>query len=62
MNVFKSLDALEDRIKGFDLGGVDYITKPIESKETLARVHNHMQLHNLQVNLEALIAECTSEL
>ena len=57
-----ALDALEDRIKGFDLGGVDYITKPIESKETLARVNTHMQLHNLQVNLETLVAERTSEL
>ena len=57
-----ALDALGDRVKGFDLGGVDYITKPIESKETLARVHTHMQLHHLQINSEALVAERTSDL
>ncbi|NOQ82312.1 MAG: response regulator [Methylophaga sp.] len=57
-----ALDALEDRIKGFDMGGVDYITKPIESKEVLARVRTHMQLHNLQVNLEAIVEERTLKL
>jgi len=57
-----ALDALEDRIKGFDMGGADYITKPIQPKEVLARVHNHMQLHHLQVHLEELVDQRTLEL
>jgi two-component system sensor histidine kinase/response regulator len=31
-------------IKAFDTGGVDYLTKPFNSKELLARVYTHMQL------------------
>ena len=31
--------------KGFDLGGVDYITKPFHANELLARVRTHLELH-----------------
>jgi len=35
---------LADRLKGFAAGGVDYITKPFEAEEVLARVGVHLQL------------------
>jgi CheY-like chemotaxis protein len=35
---------LEDKVKGFRLGAVDYITKPFEDAEVMARVHTHIQL------------------
>jgi len=35
---------LEDKVKGFNLGAVDYITKPFEDAEVVARVHTHIQL------------------
>jgi DNA-binding response OmpR family regulator len=35
---------LEDKIKGFQLGAVDYITKPFEEAEVVARVRTHLQL------------------
>ncbi|RPI70255.1 MAG: response regulator [Desulfobacteraceae bacterium] len=35
---------LEDKVKGFKLGAVDYITKPFEDAEVVARVHTHIQL------------------
>jgi len=35
---------LEDRIKGFELGAVDYISKPFESRELLSRVRTHLEL------------------
>jgi CheY-like chemotaxis protein len=35
---------LEDKVKGFRLGAVDYITKPFEDAEVVARVHTHIQL------------------
>ena len=35
---------LEDKVKGFQLGAVDYITKPFEDAEVVARVHTHIQL------------------
>ena len=35
---------VEDKVKGFRLGAVDYITKPFEDAEVVARVHTHIQL------------------
>jgi len=35
---------LEDKVKGFELGAVDYITKPFEDAEVRARVHTHIKL------------------
>ncbi|MCK4764951.1 MAG: response regulator [Candidatus Aminicenantes bacterium] len=35
---------LEDKVKGFELGAVDYITKPFENAEVIARVHTHIKL------------------
>jgi DNA-binding response OmpR family regulator len=35
---------LEDKVKGFQLGAVDYITKPFEEAEVIARVKTHLQL------------------
>jgi PleD family two-component response regulator len=34
----------DDIVKGFHVGGVDYITKPIRKEELYARVNNHVQL------------------
>jgi len=41
-----------DKVKGFELGAVDYITKPFQHEEVLARIHTHLTLHNLQKQLE----------
>ncbi len=35
---------IEDKVRGFKLGAVDYITKPFQSAEILARVHTHVKL------------------
>ncbi len=57
-----ALAALEDRIKGFAVGGVDFITKPFQREEVLARVSTHLQLFQMQQNLENLVDERTEEL
>ncbi|MDZ8051884.1 MAG: response regulator [Aulosira sp. ZfuVER01] len=36
-----------DKVKGFSLGAVDYITKPFEQEEVLARVRTHLKIRNL---------------
>ena len=44
------LTALSDtinKVKGFKLGGVDYITKPIEQEEVLVRIQTHLNLRNM---------------
>ncbi|AOY79864.1 response regulator [Moorena producens JHB] len=47
-----ALSGIEDKVKGFELGGVDYLTKPIQSQEVLARVKVHLQLRSLTKTLE----------
>lgn len=37
---------MDDLVKGFDLGAVDYITKPFEVKEVQIRIKNHLNLAN----------------
>lgn len=45
------LTSPEDRIKGFELGAVDFITKPFERTEVLARVNTHLKMYNMQKEL-----------
>jgi DNA-binding response OmpR family regulator len=40
-----------DKVRGFVLGAVDYITKPIQSEEVLARLKTHLTLQKLQSDL-----------
>jgi two-component system sensor histidine kinase/response regulator len=42
----------QDKVRGFDLGGVDYVTKPIHKEEVLARINAHVSLRRLQKELE----------
>ncbi len=42
----------EDIVKGFKLGGVDYITKPIRQEEVCARVRTHLSIKVLMNHLE----------
>ncbi|MDM8563531.1 adenylate/guanylate cyclase domain-containing protein, partial [Candidatus Marithioploca araucensis] len=41
-----------DKIKGLEIGAVDYITKPFEAAEVIARVNRHLMIRNLQKQLE----------
>jgi len=41
-----------DKVKAFSVGGVDYITKPFQTMEVLARVETHLALRNLQDRLK----------
>jgi len=43
----------DDIVKGFQLGGVDYITKPFNREELIARVNNHIQLKLVRDYLKA---------
>lgn len=52
----------ESIVKGFTLGAVDYITKPVQELEVLARVKTHIHLQQLRKNLEQKVATKTNEL
>lgn len=41
-----------DKVKGFSLGAVDYITKPLQYEEVLARVKTHLRLQHLTCQLQ----------
>ncbi len=59
------MTALSDktsRLKGLSLGAVDYIAKPFEQDEVLARVRVHLQLKQLTDRLEEKVEERTLEL
>ena len=47
-----ALDEVLDKVKAFTIGGVDYITKPIQFEEVLARVQTHLSLRRLQQQLQ----------
>jgi CheY-like chemotaxis protein len=53
---------IEDEIKGFKIGAVDYITKPISPPLVIARVKTHISLHNQALLLEDLVKKQTSKL
>ncbi len=46
-----ALDDTAHKVEGFRLGAVDYITKPIQREELLARIQHHLQLYSLQKEL-----------
>lgn len=45
-------DALNSKVRAFELGAVDYLNKPFQAREVLARVGTHLRLHSLQKQLE----------
>jgi signal transduction histidine kinase len=57
-----ALSDTESKTKAFELGAVDYITKPFQEAEVLARVKTHLQLRYLTKNLEQQVCQRTSEL
>jgi len=46
-----ALDALHDKLRGLEAGGVDYISKPFQIEEVEARVKVHLHLRQLQAQL-----------
>ncbi len=52
-----ALSDMQDKLNGFDIGGVDYVTKPFQRDELLARVRTHLELYHLQHHLEEMVEE-----
>ncbi len=47
-----ALTNVMDKVKGFEVGGVDYVTKPIQHEEVLARVTTHLNIRDLTQRLQ----------
>ena len=46
-----ALGETKDKVRGLDLGAVDYVGKPFQAEEVLARVHTHLTIQRLQRDL-----------
>lgn len=71
-----ALSDIDEKVRGFQLGAVDYVTKPYQREELLARVATHVKLRHMQqqvsaqneelrcyrAQLEELVAQRTAEL
>jgi len=57
-----ALQDARERIRGFEVGGVDFVSKPFQEQEILARVRAHHALRHMTVHLEHLVAQRTAEL
>ncbi|MGC9526115.1 MAG: sensor histidine kinase [Limnospira sp.] len=60
-----AIGQVEDKVKAFQVGGVDYITKPFEFEEVIARIKNQLQIRQLQQNIlqqNRRLKETTKEL
>ena len=51
------VDAVPEKVRGFEVGGADYITKPFDIDEVRARIHNHLELARLRSVLEQQVAQ-----
>lgn len=56
-----ALNETLDKVTAFNVGGVDYVTKPFQMEEVLARVKTHLALHALQKELEAANASLAKQ-
>lgn len=57
-----ALTETADKLAAFRAGGVDYVSKPFQAEEVLARVRTHMQLRHMHRDLESQVADRTAEL
>lgn len=64
-----ALDGTDDKVKAFSAGGLDYVTKPFQETEVLARVETHLELHRVRrelkkhnLQLEDLVREKVKEI
>ncbi len=57
-----AVDGVLDKVKAFNLGGVDYVTKPFHIEEVLSRIEHQLQIRNLQGRLIAQNLRLQSEI
>ncbi len=57
-----ALDQTKDKVEGFNIGAVDYISKPFQDEEVLARVKTHLTIQRLRRDVEEKNAALKREL
>ncbi len=56
-----ALDDVKDKVKGFELGAVDYIAKPFQAEEVIVRVNTHIKIRQLERSLEEKNLQLTKD-
>lgn len=54
-----AMSEMPEKLRGFEIGAVDYVTKPFRREELLARVRTHLELHRLRNHLEVMVESRT---
>lgn len=57
-----ALTDTDEKLRGFELGAVDFVTKPYQREELLARVRTHLEVDRLRNHLEDIVEERTKKL
>jgi signal transduction histidine kinase len=57
-----ALGEADDKVRAFAVGGVDYVTKPFEPREVMARVQTHLTLRSLTRRLETANVDMAAQL
>ena len=57
-----AMQDIVDKLEAFRVGGVDYVSKPFQEEEVLARANAHIQLYRIKRSLEELVQERTHDL
>ncbi len=57
-----ALSSSVDKVKGLEIGAVDYITKPFQQEEVIARLKLHLKISHLTRTLEQQVEQRTAEL
>ncbi|MBD1939520.1 diguanylate cyclase [Microcoleus sp. FACHB-68] len=56
-----ALDDIFDKVKAFDVGGVDYITKPFQAAEILARIKSQLTIRGFYIQLQRQAQKLTDQ-
>jgi len=57
-----ALDETGDKVRGLQLGAVDYVAKPFQVEEVIARVNTHLTIHRLNREVQKQRDELEHEL
>ena len=56
------MTGMAEKLKAFEMSAVDYVTKPFEPEEVVARIDKHLTIRNLRRQLETINAQLRQEI